>query len=341
MADALALYEALLEQGPCCVLVVDEARNIFRAHGDTSVLFHSPAASLAGRPFDEAIPAYANAQWRERFDRGFRGEYFLVREDVDQTVWFLDFNPVRLDGAIPYVSIFGRDITQMVIAERDLRNTVLTAVTASEYERRTIAKFLHDKVGQNLTALGLQLEVVRMDLEPGCAPQSARIGETQDLLEAMMEEVREYSHALNPSAVERSGLRSALDRLAARAQIRIEGVARVNMNPSLKLEPRVAFAMYQIAQEAVENAVRHAGCSIIEITVKSTKLGVYLEIRDNGKGFDPGSVLADGAGWAFSPWNITLRRRGWIFKFPAAGARAPRFAQALPGQFRLCSSQSF
>jgi signal transduction histidine kinase len=49
--------------------------------------------------------------------------------------------------------------------------------------------------------------------------------------------------------------------------------------------------MYQIAQEAVENAVQHANCSAIEIAVKSTRPAIALEIRDNGKGFDTGDLL--------------------------------------------------
>jgi signal transduction histidine kinase len=49
--------------------------------------------------------------------------------------------------------------------------------------------------------------------------------------------------------------------------------------------------MFRIAHEALENALQHSGCSLIEIAVKSTKSGPHLEIRDNGKGFDPADVL--------------------------------------------------
>ena len=63
------------------------------------------------------------------------------------------------------------------------------------------------------------------------------------------------------------------------------------MDPSLRLEPKLASALYHIAQEAVENAVQHSGCSIIEIAVKSTRNGPSMEVRDNGRGFDPGDSL--------------------------------------------------
>jgi signal transduction histidine kinase len=76
-----------------------------------------------------------------------------------------------------------------------------------------------------------------------------------------------------------------------RVRPRYAGLFRTNVDPSLKLEKAVAAALYQIAQEAVENAVQHSGCSNIEISVKSTRTGTILEIRDNGKGFDPGDIV--------------------------------------------------
>jgi signal transduction histidine kinase len=105
-----------------------------------------------------------------------------------------------------------------------------------------------------------------------------------------MEKVRAYSHELNPSAVERAGLRSALDRLAARIRDRFSGGLRVNVDPSLKLDPGLASALYNIAQEAVENSVQHSGCTMIEITVRSMSDRTYMEVRDNGRGFDPGDL---------------------------------------------------
>jgi signal transduction histidine kinase len=146
-------------------------------------------------------------------------------------------------------------------------------------------------VGQNLTAFGLQLDLIRMDLETLSPPTCARVAEIQHLIESIMEEVRDYSYELNPSAVERAGLRAALDRLVGRIRPRFAGSVRLNVDPSLKLDPQIASAFYSIAQEAVENAVQHSSCSAIEIAVKSTREGPSLEVRDNGRGFDPGDIF--------------------------------------------------
>jgi two-component system NarL family sensor kinase len=66
---------------------------------------------------------------------------------------------------------------------------------------------------------------------------------------------------------------------------------RINVDPSLKIDPHTASALYHIAEEALDNAVQHAGCSSIEIAVKSTRNGASLEVRDNGRGFDPSDLL--------------------------------------------------
>jgi signal transduction histidine kinase len=131
-----------------------------------------------------------------------------------------------------------------------------------------------------------------MDLENISPEIGARVTEIQHMLGIMMEEVREYSYELNPATVERAGLRPALDRLVSRLGQRFPGTLRVKADPSLKLDPQIASPLFLIAQEAVENAVRHAACSAIEIAVKSTHKGAILEVKDNGRGFDPADLVA-------------------------------------------------
>jgi signal transduction histidine kinase len=199
--------------------------------------------------------------------------------------------PIRHEGQIRYTGGMAREITPWSTAEQELRQTVLSALKTQEFERKMASQFLHDSVGQNLTALGLQLDLIRMDLEAVSPETCERIAAIQKMLEDMMEEVREYSYELNPSTVERAGLRPALDRLTGRIRARFAGALRVNTDPSLRIDPNIASAFYHIAQEAVQNAVQHASCSAIEIAVKSTRGGPILEIRDNGRGFDTGDIL--------------------------------------------------
>jgi signal transduction histidine kinase len=247
---------------------------------------------LLGRfPGDVLEPDEATA-WRGRFTRALNGETLLLRERRAKDTWYVMIFPLRIEGKILFAGGSAREITPWATAEQELRHTVLGALKAQEFERAMVSRFLHDSMGQNLTALGLQLDLIRMDMESASPDTCQRIGGIQKLLEEMMESVREYSYELNPSMVERAGLRPALDRLAGRIRTRFPGTLRLNVDPSLRLDPKLASALYQILQEGVENAVQHSGCSTIEIAVKSTRTGTVVEVRDNGRGFDPADLVS-------------------------------------------------
>jgi two-component system NarL family sensor kinase len=242
------------------------------------------------------LAAEVSAVWCSRFAKALAGETLFLRERSGETTWYISVFPIRTPSGARYAGGMAREISPWKTAEQELRTTVLSALKAQEYERNTLSKFLHDMVGQNLTALGLQLDLARMDVESISPETCVRITEIQKVLESIMEQVREYSYHLNPSAVERAGLRSALDRLSTHLRGRFSGGLRVNVDPSLKLAPQIASAFYHIAQEAAENAVQHSSCSAIEIAVKSTRTGASMEVRDNGRGFDPADILAGARG---------------------------------------------
>ena len=265
-----------------------------RLYGNPSAIFGKTAAELAGRSVaDITEPA---AAWSDRFARSLAGETLTLRERRNSTIWNISVFPIRLEGAVCYAGGLACEVTPWCKAEQELRYTALRALSAQELQRTMVSNFLHDVVGQNLTAFGLQLDLLHMDLETASIEHGARIAEMQKLLEEMMEAVREYSYELNPSTVERAGLRTALGRLADRIRERFTGALRLNMDRSLKLDKKIAAALYQIAQESVENAVQHAGCSAIEIAVKSSRTGTVLEVRDNGRGFDPAEPAGSSRG---------------------------------------------
>jgi len=268
---------------------------VFREiYGDPSHLLGKSAAALLGQPFT-TLSADLSANWSDRYARAFKGDTLSLRERRGDLSWNISVFPIRVEGEIRYAGGLAREMTPWGKADQELRRTVLSALKAQEFERNMLSKFLHDSVGQNLTALGLQLDLIRMDLEQDPAI-CGRIGDLQKLLEVMMEQVREYSYELNPSTVERAGLSPALDRLVTRMRERFTGNIRLNVDPSLKIDKNIAVPLYQIAQESIENAVQHSCCSAIEIAVKSSKAGTFLEVRDNGRGFDPTDLQEGGRG---------------------------------------------
>lgn len=291
-----SLPETFLEQSPACLWVVGEDLVFRHVYGLVGCLLGKSPQELVGRHIAEVLDSGLAETWSVRFNRALAGETLYLQQRKASAVWFISVYPVRTEEGARYAGVMAREVTSLKAAEQELRNTVLGALKAQEFERNMLSKFLHDQVGQNLTALGLQLDLARMDVEAVSPDTCARLGEIQKVLETIMEQVREYTYHLNPSAVERAGLRSALDRLMTHIRERFSGGLRVNVDPSLKIDPKFATAFYHIAQEAVENAVQHASCSSIEIAVKSTRSGASMEVRDNGKGFDPADVQGGSRG---------------------------------------------
>ena len=298
MQDDGRLAGTLLGQGPACQWMVGADARFAHVYGDSTKIFGKPAAELNGRPVADALSRDLAETWNLRFARALQGETVTLRERCGDLAWHISVFPVRIDDQIRYAGALAHEAASWSRAEQELRRTVLGALHAHEFERKKAARFLHDTVGQNLTALGLQLDLVRMDTELISPEVYARVADIQKILEAVMQNVREYAYELNPSDVERAGLRSALNRLRERVAERFAGEVRVTIDPELQLDPKVAPVLYQIAQEAVDNAVQHACCSAIEIAVQSTRDGLSLEVRDDGKGFDPSGLPPDAADWA-------------------------------------------
>ena len=158
-------------------------------------------------------------------------------------------------------------------------------MNAREEEGARVSRILHDDVGQVLSAIGLQLDLLRMDLNDNVAGSSRRIADIQKVLELAVTQVRDLSYELNPSVVERTGLQFALDRLVGRYRKDFPGSIRLLFDSSVRLPLEIATAVYKIAEQALENAVKHARATRIEVLVKPGRKGVALEVRDNGAGF--------------------------------------------------------
>ena len=169
--------------------------------------------------------------------------------------------------------------------ERSVTDLLVRVLKAQEQHGERISRILHDEAGPLLSAIGLQLDLLRMDLVEKSPELSARLVESQKLLEQAVVQVRDLSYELNPAMVERGGLQFALERLAARYRESFSGVVRVEYDASVGLPAEAASAMYRIAKLALDNAVRHARCSQIEVLIKPVEGAGTLEVSDNGRGF--------------------------------------------------------
>jgi signal transduction histidine kinase len=166
-----------------------------------------------------------------------------------------------------------------------LTRMLVSTINAREMESDRVSRTLHDEVGQVLSAVGLQLDVLKLDFQDRIPEIAARTVEIQKMLDRAVSEVRALSYDLNPAVVERVGLQNALDRLVGRIRNRFEGSLRFLYDSSVRVPLHVGNAWYKIAEHALENALKYAGGTHIEIRVHPTAKAIAMEIRDDGVGF--------------------------------------------------------
>jgi two-component system sensor histidine kinase UhpB len=166
-----------------------------------------------------------------------------------------------------------------------LRDMAARALAAEEEERKRIARELHDDTAQSLAALMLRLRVVRGQEDR--AARDRMLDELRAEIGEALERIRRFARGLRPPALDELGLVPALESHArtiseaAGIPVRVESGTVDGL-----LGPEAELALYRIAQEAVSNAVRHAGARSVQVRIEPMERAVLLTVRDDGRGFD-------------------------------------------------------
>lgn len=252
---------------------------------------------------------------------------------------------VRPDGAVRIVVTSGRvelgadsrptrmlgilaDITDRTWIERRarsvadrLRSVSRRLVEVQEAERRLLARELHDRVGQSLTALGLNLRVVNAELsQEAQRAVQVRMEDCMRLVEHTVEAMRDVMGELRPQALDDYGLLAALRSHAAAFSARTGiHVALEGTGETGRVAKEVELALFRIAQEALNNVAKHSKATAVRVSFGGESGEVVFALSDDGVGFDPQHHGAE------SCWGLILMRE----RAESIGARFE--LQASPG----------
>jgi signal transduction histidine kinase len=217
------------------------------------------------------------------------------------------------------------EATQQNLVSR-LRELSRRLLEVEETERRRINRELHDRIGQNLSTLNLNLDLLRSQL-PESTPSAlgGRIDDAQRLLASLIGDVRSVMAELHPPALDDFGLLAALrtyaDTLGARVGLPI-AVRGEEFTP--RLSPAVEMALFRVAQGALANATQHAKAKSIEVTLESTADRVRLRIADDGVGFDTGRARPAQASWGLAIMRERAEAVGGRLHLESAAGRGTR-----------------
>lgn len=209
--------------------------------------------------------------------------------------------PVWLVGAVDatmltllLVPLFGwlivRPLQYIVRVRADLLQQFLVL---QEEERGRIARDLHDEIGQSFTSVLIGLRTT--DLSATTEKLRSRLNELADMVTYTLEEVRRLARGLRPAVLDHLGLVRAMEQYLEDYQaahgIEVEFVVD-GVDPEHRLPLSIETAVYRIVQESLTNAARHAGASLVGVSMEIGARQLNIEIADNGCGFSDQQIRA-------------------------------------------------
>ncbi|MHA3023510.1 GAF domain-containing sensor histidine kinase [Mycobacterium sp. BMJ-28] len=171
---------------------------------------------------------------------------------------------------------------QLVVRERAHENFVEQVIQAQEIERRRLAGDIHDGISQRLITLSYWLDAATRTVAENPSAAGDQLGRARELVDLTLQEARAAISGLRPPVLDDLGLAGGLASLARSIpQIRLEVDLADN-----RLPDHIEVALYRIAQECLQNVVKHAQASAARLTFAVYEDTARLEIVDDGIGFD-------------------------------------------------------
>jgi PAS domain S-box-containing protein len=250
---------------------------------DRDDLHRRALAVLTNKEGDDSIVT----EWRFHEPGGairwllFRGQVF--RDERGK--------PLRLQG----VNV---DITDLKQAKMELMQLTERLIRAQEDERQRLARDLHDDIGQRLSLLIIGLDRLKHQLSTDMRSEREQVAVALEAASTLATDIHGLSHQLHSSKLQHLGLKSALRELCVQMsrQHTIE-VELFASNTPWVVTAEKSLCLYRVAQEALKNAAKHSGGSMIKVELEAQHGSLQLKVSDNGKGFDvnnyePGLGLA-------------------------------------------------
>jgi PAS domain S-box-containing protein len=224
----------------------------------------------------------------EGLDRGSIEYRFLHPSRGERWVQHVS-TVVGRDSSSGAIRTFGilRDITERKRAEEELSTLSRRLIRAQEAERALLARELHDDVTQRMAVLAIELG--RAESSAPAGVQSETLRAVREGLVRLSEDIHSLAYQLHPAVLEELGLAEAL-RTECERKGRHGGVAvTLHLDPAPAAVGKDAtLCLYRVAQEALNNVVRHARAQTASVTLRQVDGGLVLAVRDDGAGFNPG-----------------------------------------------------
>lgn len=300
-------YRTLVESMEEAVFVVDVSGKILFTNTRFTQLIRSTKGKIIGKKLPDVFPGKETDKLMNCLDRVFatwKGDKTEHQFKMDyDSYWFETTLVPQFDRERNIVSVLGisRDMTERRKMEDQLKDLVVTlrsqqetlkslsseVIRAQEAERQRISRELHDEIGQALTAISLNLEMIKQQHTGERKDLTIRITDCRELVEKTMGDIHRFSYELRPSMLDDLGLLPAMQS-HGRSFIQRTGID-VNISGSQSVENldnEMKTVLYRVFQEGLNNIAKHADAHSVDIDISKQGGIISLQISDDGKGFD-------------------------------------------------------
>lgn len=237
---------------------------------------------------------YREAVHFPNYSRIFR--YRLIKVDGN-IIWVKDHleNITDSRGKIVFLQSLIYDVTERITVEEQLknsqdqlRNLALYFESLREEEKKNLAFEIHDELGHVLTAMKLELSWVLKKRHLREEVLHEKIVKMIEMIESTIRKVRSISSQLRPSVLDHFGIVAAIEWQAMEFQKQTAIRCRLYLTKQeIKLDERVAIAVFRIFQEILTNVARHANATRVDIHLEIEGNNLVLTVSDNGRGIKP------------------------------------------------------
>jgi PAS domain S-box-containing protein len=290
-----AVWRSLVDNAPAFVWRLDNDGTVRFANRS---LHHGSPEEVGGASVLDYVVSKQHAKVRSTLDRIARTgtpETFDVQGygDGGRVVWWrTHIGPVIQEGSADGLIALAWIVTAEKQAEADLRRSrrrlealSRRLLSVQEEERRHVAREIHDELGQDLTALKMDLDWILRNAGPGQDKTLARVQSAIRLADSTIGKVRELARTLRPAALDDLGLVPALEGQLQEFHS-YSGVRCVaEFSPQdIDLDPDTALTVFRVFQESLTNVARHARATRVRVTLRVRGDILKLSIEDNGRG---------------------------------------------------------
>lgn len=248
---------------------------------------------------DEIRAVYENTHAMQTKMAMIQQEEKLLREkrdDLERRLVALIHTIERAESLASKISVIltylhddFRQVNEMIEEAKEKQEFGLKIIEAQEEERRKISREIHDGPAQMLANILLRSELVDRSFRGGDVDQALiEIKSVRQMIRSSLYEVRRIIYDLRPMALDDLGLvptiRKYVGNIADYNNTTIEFTA---IGEDQRLQQKYEVAFFRLVQEAIQNAIKHAEASLIQVKLEICKDFITMIIKDNGKGFDP------------------------------------------------------